>query len=214
MYLFSYACMYGLFYISMYEYHHFGLLANLLSILWCIFSHVFPSKPCTIIGFQGAHSPHPQLVRTSHAPSLTYCSCHTLATNNDILLASVRNCDQGITIRPTAGTPTPNGLRSNWDFLLGRSLGMLAGPTSSTFLVLEGGPDDKLSSHHLFWIFHIYNGVCYSLPSEMSIQWTYLSHRDGVMGSLVTNHVWWWRRSGLAWALRWLPCSHGGHVRF
>lgn len=133
--------------------HHFRLLVNMLSCLWCIFAHVFPSKPRAIIGFQGVHSPHLPCARTVHAPSLTCHSYHTLATNRDILLASVRNCGQGDTIRPAAGTPTPNGLRSNRDFLLRRSPNMLAGPAPSTFLVLEGGPDDKLSPHHLFWVF-------------------------------------------------------------
>ena len=60
-------------------------------------------------------------VRTSHTPSLTHCINHTLATDKVILLASVRHHGQGITLRPTIGTPTPNGLTSNWDFLLGRS---------------------------------------------------------------------------------------------
>ena len=112
--------------------HHFWLLTNLISILWCIFARVFPSKSHTIICFQGSHSPHPQCVRTSHAPSLVCCNNHTLSTNRDILLASVWNRGQGITVRPTAGTPTPNGLRSNWDFLSGSSPYMLVGPTPST----------------------------------------------------------------------------------
>jgi len=109
--------------------NHLGLLTILLSIQWCIFSHVFPSKPSTITGFQGAHWPNSSCDRTSHEPSLNYCSCHILATNRDILLAFVQNSGQGITVQPTAGTPTPNCFRSNWDFLLGRSSDMLAGPT-------------------------------------------------------------------------------------
>jgi len=94
--------------------------------------------------FPRAHSPHPPCVRTTHAPSLTCCICHTLATNRDILLASVCNRDQGDTIWAIVVTPTPNSLRSSWDFLPGRSPNMLAGPTPSAFLVQEGGPDDKL----------------------------------------------------------------------
>ena len=112
--------------------HHFGFLANLLSSLWCIFPHVFPSHLSTIIGCQGAHSSQPPFVRTSHGPSLIHYSCHTLATNRVILLAFVQNHGQGITVRPTAGTPTQNGLRSNWDFLSGISPYMLVGPTLST----------------------------------------------------------------------------------
>ena len=56
-------------------------------------------------------------VGTSHTPSLTHYISHTLATDIVILLASVRHHDQGITLQPTAGTPTPKGLRYNWNFL-------------------------------------------------------------------------------------------------
>ena len=62
-----------------------------------------------------------QSVRTSHTPSLTHRITHTLAIDKVILLASVRHHGQGITLWPTARTPMPNGMRSNWDFLLGRS---------------------------------------------------------------------------------------------
>lgn len=113
--------------------HHFALLANSRSSWWCIFARVFPFKPSTVIGFQGVHSSQPSCVRTSHALSLTRCNCHTLDTNRVILLVYVRNRGQGITIQPIAGTPTPNGLRSNWGFLLGRSPYMLAGPSLSTY---------------------------------------------------------------------------------
>jgi len=41
-------------------------------------------------------------------------------------------------------------MRSNWDFLLGTSPDMLAGLAPSTFMVLEGGPDDKLCPPILF----------------------------------------------------------------
>ena len=112
--------------------HHFGLSADLLSSLWCIFTRVFPSKTRTIIDFQGMQSPHAQCIRNSHAPSFPCCSCHTLATNKDILLASMQNQGQGIIIWPTAGTPTPNGMRFNWDFLLGRSPYILVGLAPST----------------------------------------------------------------------------------
>lgn len=78
--------------------------------------------------FPRPESPHPSCVITSHAPSLTYLICHTLSTNRDILLYSVLNNDQGDTMRPTTRTPTLNGLRSSWDFFLGRSPNMLAGP--------------------------------------------------------------------------------------
>jgi len=60
-------------------------------------------------------------VGTSHAHSLTHCINHILSTDRVILLASMRHRGQGITLRPTAWTPTLNGLRSNWEFLLGRS---------------------------------------------------------------------------------------------
>ena len=60
-------------------------------------------------------------VGTSHTHSLTNCISHTLATVRVILLSSVWHRSQGITLRPTAGALKPNGLRSNWDFLPGRS---------------------------------------------------------------------------------------------
>lgn len=106
------------------------------------------------------HSSQALCVRTSHASSLTHCSCHTLDTNIVILVASMQNHSQGITVRPIVGTPTPNGPRSNWDFLLRRFPDMLAGPTSLTFLALKRGLDDKLcpliqflTFQYLLWIF-------------------------------------------------------------
>jgi len=93
---------------------------------------VFPFKPRVSIGFQGVHSFNFSCVRTLHVPSLACYAGHTLATNKDILLASTHNYGQGDTIRSTIGTATPNGLRSSWDFLPGRSPDMLAGPTPST----------------------------------------------------------------------------------
>jgi len=105
---------------------------------------VFPSDPRAITGFQGVHSSHFLCVKTVHAPSLTCFSYHTLATNRDILPASMRNHGQGDTVQPIARTPTPNNMRSNWDLLLGRSPEMMVGQSPLTFLALEGGPNDKL----------------------------------------------------------------------
>jgi len=59
-------------------------------------------------------------VGTSHTLSLTHYISHTLSTNIVILLSSLRHHGQGITLRPTVGTPTQNNMRSNWNFLLGR----------------------------------------------------------------------------------------------
>ena len=83
--------------------HHFWFLANLLSSLWCIFACVFPSKPPTIIGFQGAHSPNFLCVRTVHAPFLTHRSCHTLSINKDILLAFMWNRVKALPYDPLLG---------------------------------------------------------------------------------------------------------------
>jgi len=47
---------------------------------------------------------------------------HTLDSNKDILLTSTRNHSQGNTVLPTAQTPTPNGLRSSWEFIPGDPL--------------------------------------------------------------------------------------------
>lgn len=113
--------------------NHFGFPYHSLPSLWCIFARVFPSRPSTITCFQGAHSSQAPCVRISHAPSLTHYSCHILATNKVILVGSMKNHDQGISIGPTVKTPTPNSLRSNWDFLLGRSPDMLAGLVLSTY---------------------------------------------------------------------------------
>jgi len=101
--------------------HHFRLSTALLSSLWCIFAHVFPSQLSIDTSCQGAHSSQPTFVRTFHSPSLTRCSSHTLVTDRVNLIASMWHHGQGITLRPTVGTPTPNSLRSNWDFLPGRS---------------------------------------------------------------------------------------------
>ena len=112
--------------------HHFGLPTDLISSLWCIFARVFPSQLSTDIGCQGVYSSQPTCVRTSRSPSLTHYNSHTLATNKVIILASVWHRGQGITLRPTAGTPTPNGPRSNWASYQGYPCDMLAGPSPST----------------------------------------------------------------------------------
>ena len=140
--------------------HHFGLLANFLSSLWCIFAYVFPAKLRAVTSFQVAHSPNSPCVRTVHAPSLSCRSCHTLATNRDILLASVWNRGQGITIQSNTATLTPNDLRSNWDFLLGRSPDILAGLAPSTQgecftdLVLPSYLTSIILGLHFLLIFH------------------------------------------------------------
>ena len=56
---------------------------------------------------------------------------HTLSSDKHITLTFVHYHSQGITILPTVGTPTPNSLRSSWDFLPRRSTDMLVGPTPS-----------------------------------------------------------------------------------
>lgn len=83
--------------------HHFGLLVHFPSILWCIFAHVLTSKLRVYTCFQGVHSFHLPCVRTLHAPSLACYAGHTLSTNKDILLASVRNCGQVIMYNPLLG---------------------------------------------------------------------------------------------------------------
>lgn len=145
--------------------HHFGLLVHLASSLWCIFARVFPSKLCISTGFQGVHLFHFPCVRTIHAPSLACCAGHALATNKDILLASTHNHGQENIARPIIGTHTPNGLRSSWDFLPGRSPDMLVGLALLAVLVLEGGLDDKMSPHILFWIFSCLSWI--SLDSSL-----------------------------------------------
>jgi len=56
-------------------------------------------------------------VGTSHTPSLTHCISHTLVADRVIILSTVQHHGQRITLRPTARTPTPNSVRSSWDFL-------------------------------------------------------------------------------------------------
>ena len=88
-------------------------------------------------------------VRTSPFISLDLLQGHTLSFVKDILLTSTHYRSHGIALLLTIGTPTPNSMRSSWDFLPGRSPNMLVGPTPSTFLVLEGGPDESMSPRNL-----------------------------------------------------------------
>lgn len=82
--------------------------------------------------------------------SLDSLQGHTLSFDKYVTLTYMHYHNQGIALLPTAGTPTPNSLRSSWDLLPGRSTNMLASSTLSTFVVLEGGLDDKLSPQILF----------------------------------------------------------------
>ena len=78
---------------------------------------------------------------------------HALASEKFMILTSMIYHDQGTTLLPTIGTPTPNGLKSSWDFLPGISLDMLVGLEPLTFLVLEGGPDVwGKCSPRAFWV--------------------------------------------------------------
>ena len=92
----------------------------------------------------------PPCVRTSHSPSLTHFRGHTLATNIVILLASMRHRGQGITLRPTAGTPTPNGMMSNWDFLQGRSPWHVGGSNTVNISIARRARWQVVSSHPIF----------------------------------------------------------------
>jgi len=96
--------------------------------------------------------PFPLLVLEHLCISLEFLQGNTLAFDKDIKLTSACYRSQGIALLPTSGTPTPNGLRSSWELLLRRSSDMLVGPSISTFMVLEGGPDDKMSPQSVFWI--------------------------------------------------------------
>lgn len=75
---------------------------------------------------------------------------HALSSNKDMLIRSTHNHSEGNIVLPTTRNPTPNDPMSSWDFLPRRSPNMLAGLTPSTFLALEGGPNDKLSPQNLF----------------------------------------------------------------
>ena len=82
--------------------------------------------------------------------SLDSLQGHTLASNKVIILTSTHYINQGNNVLLSVGTPTPNSLRSSWDFLPRRSIDMLVGLAPSTFMVLKGGPDDKMSPQSLF----------------------------------------------------------------
>ena len=127
--------------------HHFGLLD------WTAFQLVMHLRSCVPFPteYTYTHSSQTICVRTSHAPSLTHYSDHTLATDIVILLASVRHRGQGIAIWTTAGTPTPNGLRSNWDFLQGDPLTCWQVQHHQHFGARRRAKWQAESSH-LFWI--------------------------------------------------------------
>ena len=142
--MFAYVCMYGLF---LYKYVWILLICDASSLVCslpsCMLSQV--SKGCTHLTLHVLepfmHLPCLVLHVTPFPPSRTsYLPlCTTLV--------------KGDTVWPTAGNPTPNDLRSSWDFLLRISPNMLVGPTTSTYLALEGGPDDKMKTYISFWIF-------------------------------------------------------------
>lgn len=129
--------------------------------MWCILACVLPSRSHAIKGFQGVYSPHFACVRTIHAPSLTHRSCQTLTNNREILLCSLQNFGQGDIRWPTAGTPTPKKLMSNWDFLPWRSPGMLAGQTPSI------GPLNPVLDKDLQCVF--FSCLCQHVERKQSI---------------------------------------------
>ena len=84
-----------------------SLVCSLLS--W---APIYVAKGCTHL------TPH-VLEPVIRLPWLTASVTPLLLTELSYL--SLRHCGQGIILWPTTGTPTPNSLRSNWDFLPGRS---------------------------------------------------------------------------------------------
>lgn len=92
----------------------------------------------------------PPCVRTSPCIFLDVLEGHKLASDKDDTLTSMQYPTQGIALLPIVETPTPNDLRSS--FFFGRSLYILAGPTLSRFLEIEGRPNDKVSPQSLFGI--------------------------------------------------------------
>jgi len=170
--------------------YHYGSLVSLTSSWWGIFAHLFPSNLHVSIGFQGVHLFHLPCVRTLHAPSLACRASHTLATNKEILLAFVCNRGQGDTVWPIARTPTPNGLRSSWDFLPRRSLDILAGPVPSTFLALERGPDDKLCPYISGLIFAYLSWILLdSSLRNVSLMPRILTSRGSFLISCLNSHI-------------------------
>jgi len=95
-------------------------------------------------------------VGTSHTPSLTHCISHTLVADWVNLLASMWHRGQGITLWPTAGTPTPNNLRSNWDFLPGISAWHVGGSSIvNSFLGLFHPRSLRSLLYHLLFFFSL-----------------------------------------------------------
>jgi len=112
------------------------------------FHSCVPFKLRTFIGFQGAQFPFPcnviplvcsfqiayfyRLPRGAipfsfmcwnlHASHLTFHRVTHLLSPKVTILHSTHFCSQDITLPPTIGTPTPNGLKSRWDFISRRSL--------------------------------------------------------------------------------------------
>lgn len=167
--------------------HHFGLPTILLSSLWCHSTHVF-LLGCILLWACKWYTYFPlTLVRTSPFISLDFLQGHTLAFDKDIFLSSAHYRSQGISLLPTTGTPTPNNLSSSWDFLSGRSPYMLASTIPSTFMVLEGRPNDKMNPQSLFWIFtHLSSLMLHFVLQDVCImEMTLKSHRS----SGITCHI-------------------------
>jgi len=86
---------------------------------------------------QNSFSPH---VLESPCISLDLRQGNTLSSDKDITLTSVCYHSQGIALLSTAGTPTPNGLRSSWGLQPRRSPDVLVAPTPSidpsTFILI------------------------------------------------------------------------------
>ena len=127
-------------------------------------------------------------VRTSHTPSLTHCISHTLVTDRVILLASVQHHSQGITLRPTARTPTPNGLRSNCDFLPRRSPWHVGG---SNTINISGARRrawwQVVSSHPILNIWISFMDSCTLLPQRCFSNREYVSISGNIFDLLSTH---------------------------
>ena len=103
----------------------------LASSIWCHSPCVFLSRCVLLQASKGHTSFYTMCVRTP-CISLDSLQGHALASDKDILLTSVLYRNQCIALIPIVGTPTPNSLRSNWDFLLGRYPYTLVGLALST----------------------------------------------------------------------------------
>ena len=108
-----------------------------------------------------------QSVRTSHTPSLTHCISHTLAIDRFILLAFARYHDHDSTLRATVRTPIQNSLSLIRTSYWGDPPDILAGPTPSTFLTLEGGLMKSYVLSSSFEHLHIFNGIFHSSSPEV-----------------------------------------------